>query len=98
MSYEYEGEYGIVWNNRDVEMNLYADLDCVGDIADIKISNAHYIDNNEPVAAEEIEAIVIDYLSDESPSFWGIPESNDEDYPCGMDCVDWARYQHGEEF
>ena len=97
MFYEYEGKYNIVWNDRDVEMDLYADLYGEGEIADVNIENAHYIDNDEPIEAEEIEAKVKDYLGDEPPSFWGIPEEPDEDVG-GMDCVDRWKASHGEEF
>lgn len=96
MTAEYEGKYNIVWNDRDVKMDLYADLDSDGEIADVNIENAHYIDNDEPIEAEEIEAKVKDYLGDEEPSFWGIPE-DDEDVG-GMDCVDRWRASHGIEF
>lgn len=48
MTAEYDGKYNIVWNERDVEMDLYADLDGDGEIADVNIENAHYIDNDEP--------------------------------------------------
>jgi len=98
MIYEYEGKYNIVWNDRDVEMDLYADLYGDGDIADVNISNAHYIDNGELIEAEEIETKVKDCLCDESPSFWGVPEAEEDDYPCGMDCVDVWKYTHGIEF
>lgn len=97
MIYEYEGKYNIVWNNRDVEMDLYTDLYADGDIADVNISNAHYIDNDEPIDEAEIEAKVKEYLYDEPPSFWGIPEENDDDVG-GMDCVDRWKQAHGIEF
>lgn len=97
MTAEYDGKYNIVWNERDVEMDLYADLDSDGEIADVNIENAHYIDNDEPIEAEEIEKKVYDELCNEEPSFWGIPDS-DEDKYCGeMDCVDYWRYLH-EDF
>lgn len=97
MTAEYEGKYNIVWNDRDVEMDLYADLDYDGEIADVNIENAHYIDNDEPIEAEEIEKKVKDNLGDEEPSFWGIPEEPDEDVD-GMDCVDRWKASHGIEF
>ena len=94
---KYEGKYNIVWNGRDVEMDLFADLDSDGEIADVNIENAHYIDNDEPIEAEEIEKEVKDCLCDEEPHFWGVPEEPDED--CGgMDCVDRWKQQHGIEF
>lgn len=95
MKDEYEGKYSIVWNDRDVEMDLYADLDSEGDVADINISNAHYVDNNEPIEAEEIEAKVEEYLNDEEWEFWGYGEDTDTS---GMDCVDRFKQAHGIEF
>lgn len=97
MTAEYDGKYNIVWNERDVEMDLYADLDSDGEIADVNIENAHYIDNDEPIEAEEIEKKVYDDLCNEEPSFWGIPDCEDEDYS-GMDCVDRWKQAHGIEF
>lgn len=98
MFYEYDGKYNIVWNDRDVEMDLYTDMYADGDIADVNISNAHYIDNDEPIDEEEIEAKVKEYLCDEPPSFWGIPEEPEDKYMGEMDCVDYWKYTHGIEF
>ena len=94
MIFEYDGKYNIVWNGRDVEMDLYTDMYANGDIADVNISNAHYIDNDEPIEAEEIEAKVKEELYDEPPSFWGIPDSEEDRYGGEMDCVDYWRYIH----
>lgn len=94
MTTEYDGKYNIVWNERDVEMDLYADLDSDGEIADVNISNAHYIDNDEPIEAEEIEKKVYDDLCNEEPSFWGIPDCEEDRYGGEMDCVDYWRYLH----
>lgn len=96
MTFEYDGKYNIVWNERDIEMDLYADLDSDGEIADVNISNAHYIDNDEPIEAEEIEKKVYDNLCNEEPSFWGIPDSEEDRYSGEMDCVDYWRYLHEE--
>ena len=55
MKGEYEGKYSIVWDGCDIEMDLYASLDCEGDVDDVDIQNAHYVDNDEPIEAELIE-------------------------------------------
>ena len=34
MKGEYEGKYSIVWDGCDIEMDLYASLDCEGDVDD----------------------------------------------------------------
>jgi hypothetical protein len=98
MAGEFEGKYSIVWNNRDVEMDLYADLDSDGDIADIDISNAHYVDNDEPIEVEEIEVKVEECLRYEDWEFWGYSEEDDDVDNCGMDCVDRFKQAHGIEF
>jgi len=93
---EYEGKFNIVWNDRDVEMDLYAALDYDGAIDDISITNAHYIDNDEPIEEEEIEKKVKDELCDKDWDFWGIHDKEDT-YSGEMDCVDYWRYKHGME-
>ena len=95
MKGEYEGKYSIVWDDCDVEMDLYASLDCEGDVDDVDIQNAHYVDNDEPIEAELIEKTVRDSLGNEEWEFWGYGEDTDTS---GMDCVDRWRQAHGIEF
>lgn len=90
---EYEGKYNIVWNDRDVEMDLYASLDYNGEVDEIKITNTHYVDSNEPINPEEIQKEVEKQLCNEEWEFWGYHE--DGKYSGEMDCVDYWRYKHG---
>ena len=95
MKGEFEGKYNIVWNDRDVEMDLYASLDCEGDVDDVDIQKAHYVDDDELIEPELIEKAVRDSLSNEEWEFWGYGEDTDTSE---MDCVDRWKQAHGIEF
>lgn len=105
----YQGKYSIVWNNREVVMDLeasayswyqkgsyYEPEDWGIEVDDFTITNAYYVDTGDLIPAEEIEDEVGNKLAGEDDYFWGNIEEDHEDSD-GMDCVDRWNVAHGIE-